>query len=287
MIHVFSKIYSAESLDNKILASIFYHDIFDYPLTAGELIKWEAGKKIKIVKGVSVDSKDGFYFLKGRGGVIIKRLLKRRVAVKKLKIARKAGQILSFIPTIRMVGITGALAMENASPDSDIDLLIVTQKGFLWTSRFITLLFLKLIGFPIRKFGDENQKDKLCLNMWLDESNLSWPAKDRNPYTAHEIAQIIPLIDKQGNYQQLLWKNKWIRQFWPNAVRIQEQRGQKIKKSQFLSLGNLFWGFIELAAMKLQFWYMRKKITREKISPTRAIFHPHDWGKVVLARLTS
>ena len=33
--------------------------------------------------------------------------------------------------------------------------------------------------------------------------------------------------------------------------------------------------------------YMEKKITREIITKTRALFHPQDWGKVVMSRLSS
>ncbi len=37
-------------LGKKELISIIYHDIFDYPLTIFELIKWSAGNKVKLSK---------------------------------------------------------------------------------------------------------------------------------------------------------------------------------------------------------------------------------------------
>lgn len=276
------EIYRLETLDENNIASVFYHDIFDYPLTFQELIRWEAGRRLRL-KGelLTINFRNGFYFLAGREASILKRLLRKRISSRKLRIARKAGQILQLIPFVKGVFVTGALSMGNAAEDSDVDLLVVTQKGRLWTSRLVCLMLLKMIGFPLRKFGDKNQKDKLCLNMWLDESDLGWSKGDRNCYTAHEIAQIVPLINKDNSYERLIWENKWVRNFWPNAVKTVKQKAGIHKKGVFW--GNLF----ESWARKLQFIYMRKKITREVVTPTRALFHPYDWGKVVLSRLAS
>lgn len=273
------RIFKAGDKNQKVFASVFYHDIFDYPLSEAELIKWQAGGRIKIKQNYQgVNSKDGYYFLAGKDSHILSRILRKRISDRKLRIARKAGQILSSIPSIKMVGITGALAMQNAGQDSDIDLIIVCKKGTLWTTRLVALIVFKLTGFPIRKFGDKNQKDKLCLNMWLDEADLAWPKKDRNTYTSHEICQITPLFNKQHTHERLIWENKWITDFWPNAAKLTKTPGLSKKRRYSL---------IEMLARKIQYLYMKKKITREVISPTRAIFHPHDWGSVIRLRLTS
>lgn len=267
------------TLGIKEVASLVYHDIFDYPLSLGELIKWQGGRKMTTKKKPLVINKNGFYFIEGAEGAILKRLLKERISARKLEIARKAGKILSLIPTIKMVAVTGALAMANASEESDIDLMVVSQKGMLWTTRALSLLFLDLIGFPRRKYGDKNQKDKLCLNIWLDEASLTWPKKSRNSYTAHEICQIRPLINKDKTYDRFIYENLWVKEFWPNAVRNKNVFAKIHPKHSFL-------GIFELLARSLQFWYMRGKITREVVTKSRALFHPHDWSKVVLKRLT-
>lgn len=271
-------------LGNSELKSLLYHDVFDYPLTAGEIIKWAVGSgvEIDIKQEKRVEEKNGLYFLKGKEGVVYKRLLKKRISARKIQIAKKAADILSIVPTIKMVAMTGSLAMENASDDSDIDLLIVTTNSTLWTTRIIAYVFLKLFGTKIRKPKDKNQKDKLCMNIWLDEKALSWPPQDRNVYTAHEIAQIKPLVSKNKTYEKFIYENRWMGEFWPNAVkRTKEQKNQRTKGPKFLSL------FLEKLAFKLQYFYMRGKITREVIDNHRAIFHPHDCGEVVLRQLTS
>lgn len=207
--------------------------------------------------------------------------MRKRISAKKMSIARKAALILGTFPIIKFVGITGALAMENADDASDIDLIIITQTGTLWTSRALALLSLKAIGFPVRRYQDKDQKDKLCLNMWLDEAVLAWPKKDRNVYTAHEIAQIVPLVNKAKAYERFIFANKWAKEYWPNAVKVQIPKSKITHSSKFLNL------FVEPLARKLQLWYMKGKITREVVGSKRAIFHPQDWGKLVLSKLTS
>ena len=264
-------------LDAEDITSLIYHDIFDYPLTMGEITKWKSGKRY-LEGEPEVKFNKGFYFLSGKEGIILKRMLRERVSARKMQLARKAGQILRFIPTLKMVGITGALAMDNASEESDIDLLLVTKGGTLWTTRLITIFLLSVFGIKRRKYGETQEKDKLCLNVWLDENSLVWDKKDRNIYTAHEICQIKPLFDRENTFEKFLFANKWAGAYWPNAVRIRKVKSKSSNVSGVLSL-------IEPLARAFQFWYMRGKITREVVTKEKAIFHPTDWGKVISLRL--
>ena len=288
------------SLNHGDLASLAYHNIFDYPLTLSELLRWSVGSKseIPIEARQIIKFQNGFYFYEERGGIVFKRLLRKRISTRKSQIAFKAAKALSLIPTVKLVAVTGALAMENVSDESDIDLLIVTQGGTLWTTRILSLGLLWLKRIPTRRFDDKFQKDKICLNMWLDEDNLAW-RKDRNAYTAHEIAQIVPLVNKNLTYERFIWKNKWVKEYWPRALKVQKlnikDQSHKSKFKKFynfaLSFCILIFEFlfmkVEKIAFRLQYWYMKGKITREVVTPTRAFFHPVDWGKVVLSRFKS
>jgi hypothetical protein len=268
------------NLDQACLASIFYHDLFDFPLTSLELIKWRGGKYFpKIKKTFEIEVKDGFYFLKGKEKNVPLRIIKKRIARRKNKIAFKAASLLNDVPWIKFVGITGTLAMENAERGADIDLLIITNKGTLWLSRILSFISLSLLGIPLRRAGEKEVEDKICLNMWLEEGNFTWSKKERNVYTAHEICQIVPLINKEKIYQEFLFKNNWIKNFWPNAVRIKKVKLAKRNKINFPIL------FLNKIAFRIQYLYMKSKITKEKISLTKAIFHPFDWGEVINSKL--
>lgn len=271
-------------LGKKEISSLIYHDIFDYPLTPLELIKWTAGKEIKFksLENIKISTKNGFLFLDGKEGSTLKRLMRKRISKRKIEKAKKAARILSFLPTIKMIAVTGALAMDNANEESDIDFLTITKKGSLWTTRLFTMALLKVFGIPRRKYGEKSTKDKLCLNIWLDENDLVWSKKNRNIFTSHEISQIIPLVNKDQSFEKFLSKNAWIADYWPNATSARagkEKKRGKIKKRGFVIR------FIEPLARRVQYWYMKDKITRETITPTCALFHPVDWASFISLKL--
>jgi len=270
-------------------ASVLYHNLFDFPMNFADLVKWKVGMGYEIdLAETEVISKNGYYFISGKEASVYKRILRKRISEQKIEIAKKAANLLTFVPGIKMVGITGSLAMKNSAEDGDIDFIIITKKGTLWTSRLFAYSLIRLFGFKARKAGSKEQKDMLCLNMWLDESDLVW--RDRNLYSAHEIAQIVPLVNKGKTYDRLLMKNRWILNFWPNAVKLNnELRTMKnAKKAYSIVHKASFISFLfEKMAYKLQYRHMKSKITREVVTPTRALFHPQNWGKVVLGRLSS
>ena len=261
------------------LATLTYHDIFDYPLTPFELIKWTTGEKVKLTnfENIKVTGKGGFLFLKGKGGLVLKRLMRKRASARKFAKAKKVAKILSLLPTIKMIAVTGALAMQNSGDESDIDFMVITRKGTLWTTRLLSLVLLDILRIPRRRYGDRNQKDRLCLNIWLDESNLVW--RKRNIFTAHEIAQIEPLVNKSETYERFIYKNKWVKDYWPNAVVIKKIINKKFHEEGIVAK------FVEQLAGRFQYWYMRGKITREVVTPTRALFHPIDWGSLIASKL--
>ncbi len=264
---------SNKIVDQKLLATIMYHDIFAYPLTQSELIKWEIGDIKLKAQNTNLKFKNGFYFLEGKDGLMFKRIMSERISQKKIKLANHAAKILSKIPTIKLVALTGSLAMQNANENSDIDLMIVTSKNTLWLSRLTAYFLLKLTNSKLRTPKENNEKDKLCLNMWMDEGDLF--IEKHNLYTAHEIAQIVPLVNKNKTYERLLESNSWIKKNWPNAVKIQKVQIEEVKKINGLVK------FLENIAFSLQYHFMKKKITREVVTSTRAFFHPYDWGEFI------
>ena len=207
---------------------MIYHDCFDCPLSFSEMIRWRSTDSANIKTDHEIAVRNRYCFLKGRDGLIFKKMLRQRISDKKMEIAKNASKVLSFVPGVKMVAVTGSLAMENSDDESDIDLMIVTKAGSLWTTRLLSYFSLFAFRFSLRSPNDKNQKDKLCLNMWLDENDLVW--RERNIYTAHEIAQIVPLVDKMKTYERFISANSWIKRFWPNAVVLGKLKKQVSKK---------------------------------------------------------
>lgn len=286
MLNLYTISTKKESSETKLTSgekiSIYYHNIFDFPLNIHDLVKWRANDSLEYTDINSFVQKSGYFYLEGNEGLVYKRLLRERISAKKNALAKRAAKIISLVPTVKLVAVTGSLAMQNSSAESDIDLMIITENGTLWITRLITYGLLKVTGLGIRKPQDTNEKDRLCLNIWLDENNLSWKESERNIYTAHEIAQIKPLVNKDKIYERFLWKNKWLLDYWPYSVKI-----KKIKNNQKSSFLKVLVSPFEKFAYKFQLNHMNKRKTREVVTSGRALFHPQDWSKVVINRLSS
>jgi predicted nucleotidyltransferase len=250
--------------------SVVYHSLFHFPLNKNDLIKWECRyKKIKNFNKVKIKKHGEFYYV-GESKEIIKRLNNNKSSLKKYKIAKSASNIISLIPSVLFVGITGSLAMNNANKDSDIDLIIVTKKDTLWLTRPLVYLFLIIKKVKIRKPNTNEEKDRLCLNMWIDELNLVWDEKQRNIFTAHEMAQIVPLINRNKTYEKIMYLNRWILDYWPNSILNIDNNREDSQRF----FDNRFLRFINKACMFIQYVYMKNKQTREYVSEGKAFFHP-------------
>lgn len=277
-----------------VLQTLIYGDIFDYPLSRGQL--WQfliAEKKItkqsfeQAVDSVSnpLEVKNEWFYLAGRASILKKRLHREKISQVKFRIAKRVSRFLSFVPTVYLVGVSGALAVKNADEDDDIDLFIIAQKNTMWTTRLISLLILEMLGLR-RKRKEKNAKDKVCLNMIVDEKFLALPFEKQNLYTAHEVAQMVPLVERENIYRKFIKANLWVKNFLPNALKRRtvlniRQNSAESFFSVFLRLV-LFSSVLEWLAKKLQLWYMRRHRTTEITSDHMLAFHPFDYQEKVL-----
>ena len=209
-------------LQKAILKTLSYADVFDYPLTLPELYHFLIGPKASIndlakalteTKEVTQDGQ--FFFLKKRSKIVQIRQKKFGWSQKKLKIVKQVAKYLKLIPFIKMVAVTGNLAMSNAGQKDDIDLLIVTSQNRLWLTRLFTVLLVELVANR-RRPKDQEVEDKICLNMFLAENYLSLPKKEQDLFSAHEVFQAKLLWEKERTYQKFLKANQWAQKYLPN-----------------------------------------------------------------------
>lgn len=205
------------AIDWGIIQAITYFDLFEYPLTTKEIHRYLPGIPASYQQIVEVlnsshlisnllHTTDGYYAFKNRSFIVAERIQKSRLAQKKWSQLLKFTRLISIIPFIRMVAVTGTMAMNIATTRSDIDLFVVAERNKVWTCRaFIIMLvhLLKLFGL------------NLCPNYIISEQQLVF--RDRNIYVAHEITQMIPLFGFEV-YEVMRSKNYWTSQFLPNAI---------------------------------------------------------------------
>ena len=282
------------TLSQSILATLAYHDIFDYPLILKEIHKYlvnieaspfsvRAGLNRLFLSG-KIFSKSGYIFLESRSKIVEKRIQRKRISSRKFQRAVFFSNILKANPFIKTVGVTGALAMDNSDQKDDIDLFLITTKDFIWTARFFSNLF--MVPFkrsPVSKIT----KNKACLNIFIDESHLK--IEPPNIYLAHEICQMKPLWDRDGTYRRFISANKWIKNFLPNwkpetVVNGQWKMVNSRSKKSIYSLFTIYYSPIENFLRSFQLWYMRPKITTEKIGDTQLFFHPADTQEWVMEK---
>jgi len=262
-----------------VLKTLLYSDIFDYPLIKEEIWNYLISDK-KILKKdfllnlkseKAINQKDGFYFVKNREKIIVMRKERQKCSSEKIKKAKKIISFLSLFPTVRMIGISGSLALENCEENEDIDLFVITESGTLWATRFLLVVSLKLLGL-YREKRAKLVKDKFCLNMLVSKDCLSLSEDRRNLFSAHEIAQVVPVFSKRSTYEDFITENLWVRNYLPN-FKVRKPFFEREERNLILIKGLKIFNKI---LFRFQFEIMKKDITREEISLGLVAFHPED-----------
>ena len=204
------------SLEQAILRTLLYYDIWEYPLTARELhcflpvngLNFDQFADLVARDGAGdrVRSKDGYFYVSTRGPEIVKTRLTREQDAKQLwKMARFSMHVIKRFPFVRGVFISGDLSKNATTPESDVDFFLVTCPERVWISRTFLILFKKVFLF--------NQKKYFCLNNFTAQDRLD--LDEQNLFLATEVAHLKPLFNSTL-HREYLAHNQWIKKFFPN-----------------------------------------------------------------------
>jgi predicted nucleotidyltransferase len=252
-----------------ILSTLVYFDIFNYPITQSEIIHFcrktyshrEFSDSLSSMVGEGVIFRfDEFYTLQNDYSVIPRRRTGNLKAKQMLKSADKVAVILSWFPFVRGIAISGSLSKNYADDQSDIDLFIITAKNRLWLAR--TLMHcLKKISFLVKR------EHLFCMNYYIDESQLE--IKEKNIYTATEIATLLPLRGITA-FREFYKKNTWSREYLPNhqmrVSYVKEMQRSIVKRFLEILLDNGFGNLLDNFFMKLTDRRWHKKRLRNKLN---------------------
>ena len=209
---------------------------------------------------------------------------KSKVSLTKIAGVTRYLDFISRFPQIRLIGLSGSVAMLNAQKTDDVDLFIISTKNRLWTARFVTVIAAWLFGIK-RSKQSENASNKICLNLFFSEASLKINKNLHTEYMAHEVLQMVPIMDVNKTYRRFLVQNDWIRVYCPNVdpksyfpYHFSPERYvvQKRKNKDGVT-GNIVEAFLK----HIQLWYMRKPIGDERIEEGQLWFHPRDYGRIV------
>jgi hypothetical protein len=205
-----------QTLERSILQAVAYADVFDYPLTVQEIHRYLVGVRASLSAvqdalsdlggvGRRLSQQQDYFTLPGREAIVETRMHRAHLATQMWPKAVRYGLSIASLPFVRMVGVTGTLAVNNVDADADIDYLIVTIPRRLWLARLFAIAFVYLGSL---------ERLTICPNYVIALDALR--QFDHSFFTAHELAQMVPLYGLDI-YHELIRVNGWARCLLPNA----------------------------------------------------------------------
>jgi hypothetical protein len=287
---------SDELLDSAILRTVLYADVFDFALAVSELHRFlmhyravplaEVERALDLspeLQTVLARSSD-LVALKTREALFGVRREREAMAARLWPLAQRYAAALAALPFVRMVALTGALAMRNpVSTDDDLDYLIVTRPGRVWLARLASVMLVR----AVRLTGTE-----ICPNFVLAEDALAQTRRD--VYIAHEVVQAVPFFGG-ALYERLRAENGWTDSHLPNAlgsphpgeVRESGWAGAPVKRLLEWALGGGLGDRIEAwekARKVRRFEAMRQAESAARVDDSQVKGHFNDHGGNVLAQ---
>lgn len=283
------------SRENRSIATIVYADLFSFPLTRQEYNRFMIGERKPVPAGrirkftVNKAGKTDYITLKGREKGIAMRLKRQQIAADKWLLIPEYLRFFTWIPSVRLIGVTGGLAVDNTTRVDDVDLFVITASGTMWATRGLVTVIADIAGIR-RKPGQTTAPDRVCLNMFMSEDRLSLPPGERDLFSAHEVLQMVPVHDAGGVYRKFLTANRWAEAYLPNAwkekIKAPSIKHQASNTHQFPGFGIWCLRFLEIPARVGQLWYMKRRLSSEVIRGGMIRFHPTDargWIKKLFA----
>ena len=216
-----------KSIREAIIWTLAYFDVFDYPPTFFEvwrhLLWWQtsldevAQELDRLVQEKILATHHSFYFFPGKKFTVAERQRRYDHSEILWRRATRAIHILSYMPFIQSIMVVNSLSFFNCRDTSDIDLLIITSKSKIWTTRALSTFLLHILG--LRRHGKKT-KGRICLSFYIseDQLNLDYIARDElGFFVALWIAQAAPILNKHKVFQKFWDANTWVRTIVPQA----------------------------------------------------------------------
>jgi hypothetical protein len=269
-------------LQKAIVRAIVFFDMFDYPLSANEIVSYldcpatflEASKALENLPD-NIQEKQGFYFLSGREGLLTERPKRFNFTAQKFKIAKRVTKVFRLVPYIELLAVSNIIGSHNLRDQSDIDLFIITRPKRIWLTRLICAGLMKILNLRPNK---KTKRNKICLSFYITTEQLNLEKlkiSDNDWYFNYWLAGLVPLYDRGGVYEKLIKQNSWLERFLPNWRPYGPVGSREIKVRKCLSKFKMFGGRImdrmEMVAKKWQLRILPPELKELMNQDTRVI----------------
>lgn len=208
------------SLEQSVIVTLVYYTSLEMPLSSFDVWRYRAviDKSYRHVRLLNVvlcleglqESRvvsqcDGFWCLVGQERLFDVSALCRQESITKRCLLGRIGNVLLFVPFIRGIIVSGSLVYGNATPKSDLDILVIVKHGYLWTVR----MFLSFVTYVLkRKRHGSKIANRVCLNHFVSDQFLQ--IEHESVYNAQTYTRWLPLVSS-AYYRKLLQSNgAWI-----------------------------------------------------------------------------
>jgi hypothetical protein len=209
------------ALQTKIVVTLVYFDLFKFPLTIEEIVKFSkisSNQKDNIQKELDelltlniVFPHGKYYSLIQAESLEARREDGQKYAQSLMTKARKYSNIINSFPYVRSICISGSLSKGCVDEYGDIDYFIITEPQRLWVTRTLLIAFKKIFLLNRHKY--------FCVNYFVDTNHLEIP--DKNIFTATELLTLIPMTGLDY-YSKLMESNDWAHSYLPNLGVLKE-----------------------------------------------------------------
>ena len=243
-----------------VLRSVVYASLFDYPLTLDQLHQsligiraekesiaawWRSSELLQ----TAIECRDGLFFPAGRADLIATRSRREMLSRDLLDRDRRILSMVSRMPFVRMVALSGSLAHLNAEGSADLDLFMITAPGRVWSVTLAVLVLSRVFGW----------RRHLCLNYVISENTMKIVPEDL--FTANQIIHLRPTYGRDV-FARFLYTNQFVRNFYPNFelktdLKTSRPQGLKTLFERVLAIGLA--PLAERFARAFYGWHLRRK----------------------------
>ncbi|MBL0742272.1 hypothetical protein [Chryseolinea lacunae] len=203
------------AVDEHILRTLLYFDIFQYPLNAHEVCHFLGvavnqenvvhSRLLTLTEHNYIYRFEEFFGVRSDPAYVHRRVKGNAEAERCMSLAQKQARRIARFPFVRGVLGSGSLSKGYMDEYADLDFFIITAPGRLWIARTLLVLYKRIFLGNSHKY--------FCVNYFVDERHLE--IEEQNLFTATELATALPL-QGANEYRRLQESNPWLLQFFPN-----------------------------------------------------------------------
>jgi hypothetical protein len=239
-----------------VLRSVIYASLFDYPLTPAQLETgligvtadaaaieswWRASELLRS----AIEYRDGLYYPAGRGELVQTRMRREAVSRDLIERDQRILALVSRMPFVRMVALSGSLAHLNAEGSADLDLFVITAPNRVWSVTVATLVISKLLGC----------RKRVCMNYVVSENAMRVEPQDL--FSANQIIHLQPIAGHEV-FARFVAENDFVSRVYPNFALPQPRPPDPHSLiERVLAFGPA--QLTELAARSLYRWHLRRR----------------------------